>query len=276
VAFILLKKLTKDKNMSVLGAAALAGTAISPLVSGISSWLTNKTNAKIAGQTNALQESLSNTAYQRSTADLISAGLNPVLAYTKGTGASTPQMQMARMESPFANLTNSAAQAARLGAEIEKLQSDSRLSKAAANKADQEAETQASIRDTNTALQGKYQQEVLESKARARQIDSSIEHIVSQIGHIDDQIKTAKLGRQMTTLKMEREKLFNQLFKEGNSAIDVYRDIYKNMNIDKPVKLYYDLKKAKDDYYKTLKRAWRNPAKYVAEEFMNAVKKLRK
>ena len=217
------------------------------------------------------------TAHQREVKDLIAAGLNPVLSATKGMqGATTPQAQVAKMENPMANITNSASQAFRLSAEIDKLRADTKLSNDLAREAAEKAETQASIRDTNTALQGKYQQEVLESKARARQIDKNIEEIVARIGHIDEQIKGAKVGRMLNVLKAEREKLFNQLFAEGNSAIDVYRDIYKKMNIDKPIKLYYDLQKAKDTYYRNLKKAWKNPAKYVAEQFMNAVKELRR
>jgi small-conductance mechanosensitive channel len=263
--------------MGFIDSAAKALPIVGPIVQGASAIGTNLTNLKIARDANALQERLSSTAHQREVKDLIAAGLNPVLSATKGMqGSSTPQANVAKMENPASGIMNSASQAMRLSDEIQKLRADSNLSNSLAREAEEKAETQASIRDTNTALQGKYQQEILESKARARQIDHNIEEIVARIGQIDEQIKGAKVSRMLNILKAEREKLFNQLFAEGNSAIDVYRDIYKKMNIDKPVKLYYDLQRAKDEYYRNLKKAWRNPAKYVAEKFMNAVKELRR
>ena len=64
---------------AITAGAGLLGTA-----------LTNKANKNISARQMAFQERMSNTSYQRSMLDMKKAGLNPMLAYSKG-GASTPQ-----------------------------------------------------------------------------------------------------------------------------------------------------------------------------------------
>jgi hypothetical protein len=61
---------------------------------------TNAANVGASQQQMDFQERMSNTAYQRQVKDMEAAGLNPMLAYVKGGGASSPAGSMATYQNP--------------------------------------------------------------------------------------------------------------------------------------------------------------------------------
>jgi len=89
---------------------------IASVASGVAGFLgqqeTNAQNRQLAAENTAFQERMSNTAYQRQVKDLEASGLNPMLAYVKGGGASTPSGTVAQMQSPAAAGVSSAYQGA--------------------------------------------------------------------------------------------------------------------------------------------------------------------
>lgn len=89
-----------------IGGNSVLGLGLS-MIPGVGAYLgqqeTNAANARQAQAQMDFQERMSNTSYQRASADMKAAGLNPMLAYAQG-GASAPNGAQAVMQNAAAEL----------------------------------------------------------------------------------------------------------------------------------------------------------------------------
>lgn len=119
------------------GAWQTAGAIGSAAVAGGLSYLggraTNEANAEEARLNREFQERMSNTAYQRSVADMRLAGINPMVAYMQG-GASSPGGAQATMQDAVSPAVSSAMHAMRLRADMQLLRDQQQKVRAEANR----------------------------------------------------------------------------------------------------------------------------------------------
>lgn len=213
-------------------------------------------NTAEAATNRNFQERMRKTSYQTAVGDLKKAGLNPMLAYQQG-GAGTPGGSAASVSAPSTSAPRgaqrqvmsqsgalfTAAQAAKISAELENVASQNQLLQAQAintavnsRKQEQETETSAASAGQIQASEKQLLAQVDYLKEQTRHEDVKIEKTKAESGKARQETKTSRAHQML--LEIERKLKSKQItLAQANTALVEVEALLKSLAVPEAVNM---------------------------------------
>jgi len=205
-------------------AGAIGGEIIGGVINSATTAHANRMNRQLNRENRDWEERMSNTAYQRGTQDLLRAGLNPMLALSKGP-ASTPNNSAPTVEKNTAlgDAVTGAANKVMQNATIENTQANTAKTVQEARKTSFEADIAAwsakNAEVTQNLSQTEQNRRIDEAIERAKLTDAQRKQLEAMLPWIGEQAQ-AQLNatRQSTTSAAAKQRLDELAVPESEAA----------------------------------------------------------